>query len=60
TGVTPRVPDVPSYDSEAEQISWKSSNEEDDDEVNIGYDNNDGVDNQDDDGQEYDEQDDDI
>ncbi|GJW05899.1 hypothetical protein Tco_1568322 [Tanacetum coccineum] len=28
TGVTSGVPDVPSYDSEAEQISWKSSNED--------------------------------
>ncbi|GJR40851.1 retrovirus-related pol polyprotein from transposon TNT 1-94 [Tanacetum coccineum] len=60
TSVTPRVPDVPSYDSEAEQISWKSSDEEDDDEVNMGDDNDDDVNNQDDDGQEYDEQDDDI
>ncbi|GKA30513.1 hypothetical protein Tco_0716818, partial [Tanacetum coccineum] len=59
TGVTPGVPDVPSYDSEAEQISWKSSDEEDDDDVNIGDDNDDDTDNQDDDGQEYDEQDDD-
>ncbi|GJY48997.1 hypothetical protein Tco_0438953 [Tanacetum coccineum] len=41
TGVTPRVPDVPSYDSEAEQISWKSSDEEDNDEVNMGNDNED-------------------
>ncbi|GJV85417.1 hypothetical protein Tco_1525315 [Tanacetum coccineum] len=59
TGVTPGVPDVPSYDFEAEQISWKSSDEEDDDEVNMGDDNDDDADNQDDDGQEYDEQDDD-
>ncbi|GKB09578.1 hypothetical protein Tco_0837890 [Tanacetum coccineum] len=59
TSVTPGVTDVPSYDSEAEQISWKSSDEEDDDEVNMGNDNDDDVDNQDDDGQEYDEQDDD-
>ncbi|GJV18557.1 hypothetical protein Tco_1367577 [Tanacetum coccineum] len=59
TGVTPEVPNVPSYDYEAEQISWKSSDEEDDDEVNMGDDNDDDADNQDDDGQEYDEQDDD-
>ncbi|GJT61795.1 hypothetical protein Tco_1005328 [Tanacetum coccineum] len=58
-GVTQGVPDVPSYDSEAEKISWKSSNEEDDDEVNMGNDNDDDADNQDDDGQEYDKQDDD-
>ncbi|GJY66111.1 hypothetical protein Tco_0468349 [Tanacetum coccineum] len=49
TGVTPRVPDVPSYDSETEQISWKSSDEEDDDEVNMGNDNDDDADNKDDD-----------
>ncbi|GKC63248.1 hypothetical protein Tco_1095846 [Tanacetum coccineum] len=60
TGVTPGVLDGPSYDSEAEQIYWKSSDEEDDDEVNMGDDNDDDAHNQDDDGQEYDEQDDDI
>ncbi|GKA87016.1 hypothetical protein Tco_0808727 [Tanacetum coccineum] len=60
TGVIPGVPDVHSYDYEAEQISWKSSDkEDDDDEVNMGNDNDDDVDNQDDVGQEYDEQDDD-
>ncbi|GKC58396.1 hypothetical protein Tco_1085994 [Tanacetum coccineum] len=32
TGVKPGVPDVPSYNSADEQISWKSSGEEDDDE----------------------------
>ncbi|GJR37992.1 hypothetical protein Tco_1213676 [Tanacetum coccineum] len=58
TGVTPGVPDVPSYDYEAEQISWKSSDEEDDDEVNMGNDNDDDTDNQDDDDQEHDGQDD--
>ncbi|GKC34189.1 hypothetical protein Tco_1046573, partial [Tanacetum coccineum] len=35
TSVTPRVPDVPNYESDDEQISWKSSEEEDDDEVNF-------------------------
>ncbi|GJX67969.1 hypothetical protein Tco_0303696 [Tanacetum coccineum] len=41
-GVTSGVPDVPSYDFEAEQISWKSSDEEDDDdEANIGKDEDD-------------------
>ncbi|GKC33590.1 hypothetical protein Tco_1045974 [Tanacetum coccineum] len=36
TGVTPRVPDVPTYESDDEQISWKSSEEEDDDdEMNV-------------------------
>ncbi|GJY18571.1 hypothetical protein Tco_0390062 [Tanacetum coccineum] len=32
TGVTPGVPDVPTYDFEDDQISWKSSNEDNDDE----------------------------
>ncbi|GKC06040.1 hypothetical protein Tco_0997650 [Tanacetum coccineum] len=42
TGVTPGVPDVPIYGSDEEQISWKSSNEEDDDdEANIGKDEDD-------------------
>ncbi|GKE05228.1 hypothetical protein Tco_1397246, partial [Tanacetum coccineum] len=59
TGVTPGVLDVPSYDSEAELISWNSSDEEDGDEVNMGDDNDDDADNQDNDGQEYDEQHDD-
>ncbi|GKE77468.1 hypothetical protein Tco_1543588 [Tanacetum coccineum] len=44
TGVTPGVPDVPTYESDDEQISWKSSKEEDDDEVNVSEhdDDNDG------------------
>ncbi|GKC49630.1 hypothetical protein Tco_1072375 [Tanacetum coccineum] len=66
TCVTPGVPDVPSYDSEAEQISWKSSDEEDDDEVGLNdndddednNDDDDDADNQDDDDQEHDGQDD--
>ncbi|GJX91324.1 hypothetical protein Tco_0344650 [Tanacetum coccineum] len=33
TGVTPGVPDVPTYKSDDEQMSWKSSEEEDDDEI---------------------------
>ncbi|GJZ87352.1 hypothetical protein Tco_0658962 [Tanacetum coccineum] len=42
TGVTSRVPDVPTYESDDEQISWKSSKEEDDDEVNVSeHDDND-------------------
>ncbi|GJZ35468.1 hypothetical protein Tco_0581285 [Tanacetum coccineum] len=32
TGVTPGVPDVPTHESDDEQISWKSIEEEDDDE----------------------------
>ncbi|GKC62539.1 hypothetical protein Tco_1095137 [Tanacetum coccineum] len=35
TGVTPGVLDVPTYESNDEQISWKSSEEEDDDEENF-------------------------
>nr|GEW08920.1 hypothetical protein [Tanacetum cinerariifolium] len=31
TGVTPGVSDVPTYESDDEQISWKSSDDEDDD-----------------------------
>ncbi|GJR08686.1 hypothetical protein Tco_0791338 [Tanacetum coccineum] len=42
TGVTPGVPDVPTYESDDEQISWKSSEEEDDDdEANVGKDEDD-------------------
>ncbi|GJW19617.1 hypothetical protein Tco_0027053, partial [Tanacetum coccineum] len=44
-----RVPDVPTYNSDDEQISWKSSDEEDDDDQEH--------DNQDDDDQEHDNQD---
>ncbi|GKD40592.1 hypothetical protein Tco_1260799, partial [Tanacetum coccineum] len=35
TGVTPGVLDVPTFESDDEQISWKSSEEEDDDEENV-------------------------
>ncbi|GJS54068.1 hypothetical protein Tco_0627430 [Tanacetum coccineum] len=35
TGVTLGVLDVPDYESDDEQISWKSNEEEDDDEVNV-------------------------
>ncbi|GJV23865.1 hypothetical protein Tco_1376560 [Tanacetum coccineum] len=35
TGITPGVPDVPTYESDDEQISWKSSEEEDDDKDNL-------------------------
>ncbi|GJZ88586.1 hypothetical protein Tco_0660368, partial [Tanacetum coccineum] len=38
TSVTPWVPDVPTYDSKEEQISWKSNDEDDDDEVNMSED----------------------
>ncbi|GKE01380.1 hypothetical protein Tco_1389363, partial [Tanacetum coccineum] len=46
TGVTPRVPDVPTYEFNDEQISWKSSEEEDDDEVNVSEHDDDNDDEQ--------------
>ncbi|GJQ91662.1 hypothetical protein Tco_0002801 [Tanacetum coccineum] len=64
TGVKPGVPDVPTYGSDDEQISWKSSEEEDDDEVAVNDDDddndddNDNVDNQDDEGKEYNDEED--
>ncbi|GJR33291.1 hypothetical protein Tco_1109523 [Tanacetum coccineum] len=54
TGVSPGVPDVPTYGSEDEQISWKSNDEDDDDEVNMRKDDNDNADNEDDDDQDDD------
>ncbi|GKB01137.1 hypothetical protein Tco_0829181 [Tanacetum coccineum] len=48
TGTIPRVPDVPTYESNDKQISWKSSEEDDDDEVNVSEDNDDDTDNDDD------------
>ncbi|GKB32808.1 hypothetical protein Tco_0872209 [Tanacetum coccineum] len=47
-GSIPGVPDVLTYKSDDEQISWKSSEEEDDDEVNVSKDNDDYADNDDD------------
>ncbi|GKA61031.1 hypothetical protein Tco_0760438, partial [Tanacetum coccineum] len=41
TGSLPGVPDVPTYDSDDEQISWKSSEEDNDDEVNVSEDDDD-------------------
>ncbi|GJU77309.1 hypothetical protein Tco_1274379 [Tanacetum coccineum] len=60
TSVTPGVPDVSTYNSDDEQISWKSSDEDDDDEVN--NDDNEGDDDQDDDNEqtESDNDDDDL
>ncbi|GJR96793.1 hypothetical protein Tco_0268967 [Tanacetum coccineum] len=50
TGVTPGVPDVPTYGSDDEQIYWKSSDEEDDDdEANISKDDDDVADEDNDD-----------
>ncbi|GJS15459.1 hypothetical protein Tco_0409931 [Tanacetum coccineum] len=46
TGSIPGVPDVPTYESDEEQISWKSSEEDNDDEVNVSED--DDTDNDDD------------
>ncbi|GKD06514.1 hypothetical protein Tco_1181488 [Tanacetum coccineum] len=37
TGDIPGVPDVPTYASDDEKISWKSSDEEDDDEVAMNH-----------------------
>ncbi|GJX25468.1 hypothetical protein Tco_0231764 [Tanacetum coccineum] len=48
TGSIPGVLDVPTYESDDEQISWKSSEEDDDDEVNVSEDNDDDADNDDD------------
>ncbi|GJS38024.1 hypothetical protein Tco_0536406 [Tanacetum coccineum] len=62
TGVIPGVPDVPTYNSEDEQISWKSSDKEDDDEVSLSKDDDDNVNDDDDDdadNQDNDDQDDD-
>ncbi|GKE19437.1 hypothetical protein Tco_1427014, partial [Tanacetum coccineum] len=41
TGSIPGVPDVPTYESDDKQISWKSSKEDDDDEVNVSEDDDD-------------------
>ncbi|GKA36006.1 hypothetical protein Tco_0722497 [Tanacetum coccineum] len=48
TGSILGVPDVPTYKSDDEQISWKSSEEENDDEVNVSKDNDDYAENDDD------------
>ncbi|GJS92201.1 hypothetical protein Tco_0774837 [Tanacetum coccineum] len=63
-GSIPGVLDVPTYNSDDEQISWKSSDEEDDDEVGLkddddDDDDDDDVDNQDDDDQDDENEDDD-
>ncbi|GJS29048.1 hypothetical protein Tco_0489668 [Tanacetum coccineum] len=44
TGSIPGVPDVPTYESDDEQIPWKSSEEDDNDEVNVSEDNYDDID----------------
>ncbi|GKF07992.1 hypothetical protein Tco_0042216, partial [Tanacetum coccineum] len=57
TSDIPGVPDVPTYASDDEQISWKSSDAEDDDEVAMSDDDDDNADNKDndddDDGQDH-------
>nr|GEW83579.1 retrovirus-related Pol polyprotein from transposon TNT 1-94 [Tanacetum cinerariifolium] len=59
TGIIPGVLDVPNYESDDEEISWKSSEEDDDnndDEVKIKHDDDD-VDDQSDDDDEDDDND---
>ncbi|GKA45705.1 hypothetical protein Tco_0738501 [Tanacetum coccineum] len=56
TGVTPGVPDVPTYESNDEKISWKSSEEEDNDEENVSEhedDDDDELTESDDDGDDF-------
>nr|GEV31378.1 hypothetical protein [Tanacetum cinerariifolium] len=56
TGSIPGVPDVSTYESDDKQISWKSSKEDDDEEVNISE-HDDDVDGQsDDDNQDDDDE----
>ncbi|GJT94928.1 hypothetical protein Tco_1090446 [Tanacetum coccineum] len=59
TSRKPGVPDVSTYGSDDEQISWKSSDEENDDEVGMSDDddNDDDDNNNNDNGQKYDGQD---
>nr|GEY93205.1 hypothetical protein [Tanacetum cinerariifolium] len=47
TGVSPGVPDVFTYGSEDEHISWKSSDDEDGDEVSLSKDDDDDTENDD-------------
>ncbi|GKA24669.1 hypothetical protein Tco_0710702 [Tanacetum coccineum] len=65
TGIILGVSNAPTYNSNDEQISWKSSDEEDDDEVSMSKDdddnadddqNDDDADNKDDDDQEDDDE----
>ncbi|GKG01500.1 hypothetical protein Tco_0306205, partial [Tanacetum coccineum] len=59
TGVTLGVPDIPNYESDEEQLSWKSSDEEnDDDELNVGKDKDDDDDQNDNDNAKHDDDDD--
>nr|GEW93758.1 hypothetical protein [Tanacetum cinerariifolium] len=56
TCIIPGVLDVPTYESDDEEISWKSSEEDDDDEVNMSKHDEDVNDQSDDDDQNDDEQ----
>nr|GEU80047.1 reverse transcriptase domain-containing protein [Tanacetum cinerariifolium] len=58
TGIIPGVIDVPTYESDDEEISWKSSEEDDDEEVNMSK-HNDNVDDQSKNGDDDDQEDDD-
>ncbi|GJZ72251.1 hypothetical protein Tco_0636102 [Tanacetum coccineum] len=58
TGAIPGVPDVPTYNSDDEQISWKFSDEEDDDEDDDDQEHDDQDDDANDDAQDKDDQDD--
>ncbi|GKA06302.1 retrovirus-related pol polyprotein from transposon TNT 1-94 [Tanacetum coccineum] len=56
TGVSPGVPDAPTYQSDDEEISCKSSDEDDDDEVNVSENEDDDDDERtefDDDGDDF-------
>ncbi|GKB62636.1 hypothetical protein Tco_0918822 [Tanacetum coccineum] len=57
TGGKPGVPDVPTYESDDEQISWKSSDKKDDDEVVMSDDADDNDDQNDDDTDNKDDDD---
>nr|GEZ44957.1 hypothetical protein [Tanacetum cinerariifolium] len=52
TGIIPGVPDVPAYESNDEEISWKSSDDDNDDEVKISKHDDDQDEQSDDDDQE--------
>nr|GFD20169.1 hypothetical protein [Tanacetum cinerariifolium] len=56
TGIIPRVPGVPTEESDKE-ISWKSSEEDDDDDVDEGSDDDDQDDDDQDEGDDDDDQD---
>nr|GEZ94355.1 hypothetical protein [Tanacetum cinerariifolium] len=59
TGIILGVPDVPTYESDDEEISWKSSEDDDDDDVKLSEHDEDVDDQSDDDSQDDQEDDDD-